>query len=364
MDRRGFILSTGFLTTAVATGRIWDVTRDFGAAGDGATDDTAAIQAAVDQAAAAGQPATIMLPRRHRIDGTVTCRSSHMRFTGGGEILIGPTSTQARKLRFADPGGSIRNIQIDNLSFTSTRQITDLVDAGVIGFDNASEDLEDIRILNCRFSMQRDGHVAILIAISNRSTARRLRVEGCTFDGIRYASVALNAHDDVENRRMEDVLVDGNTFINHPGSFPVTISGGVAGVRVTRNRIIGAGGLYGVELAGSVRGCVIAENVFGGGFSSNGGIIGTSGPPAYEAHSNVVVASNTTDESVTGGFVFQHIRESVIIGNRFAYTGLMAFNGAAGRGVHVFMTGNWLRTGSISDFGGARVVEAQNYFDD
>ncbi|MDR1145544.1 MAG: glycoside hydrolase family 55 protein [Verrucomicrobiales bacterium] len=68
-----------------ADGKILDVKQDYGAKGDGQTDDTAAIQQAIDAARAAADGAIVYFPvGRYAISKTVTVSGGHYRLQGGG----------------------------------------------------------------------------------------------------------------------------------------------------------------------------------------------------------------------------------------------------------------------------------------
>ncbi|HSM79640.1 MAG TPA: glycosyl hydrolase family 28-related protein, partial [Bryobacteraceae bacterium] len=84
--RKGMLRSAsqGFLQeTARVPGRVFDARRDFGAEGDGLRDDTAAIQKAIDSAAAASGDAIAYLPTGSYVV-TQTLRITGQRFFVGG----------------------------------------------------------------------------------------------------------------------------------------------------------------------------------------------------------------------------------------------------------------------------------------
>lgn len=71
--------------TAAVPSRVFDVKTDFGAKGDGKTDDTAAIQQAIDAARRAGKEALAYLPPGHYvITRTLKITGSNYRFGGSG----------------------------------------------------------------------------------------------------------------------------------------------------------------------------------------------------------------------------------------------------------------------------------------
>ena len=97
--------SSGFLTGAIArtvSTKLQEVisVKDFGAVGDNATDDTAAIQAAIDAAAAAGQ-GTIYFPNGYyKVTSTLNITSSYIG-------LVGESYTSCKIIPFSDYGDVI-----------------------------------------------------------------------------------------------------------------------------------------------------------------------------------------------------------------------------------------------------------------
>jgi hypothetical protein len=94
----------------VGTAEVWNV-HDFGAVGDGSTDDAAAIQAAIDAAAAAGG-GTVYLPAgRFAVSQTLQVTSSHLTMRGEGtsSVILG-TFAAGDVISVHRPSGSSANI--------------------------------------------------------------------------------------------------------------------------------------------------------------------------------------------------------------------------------------------------------------
>jgi hypothetical protein len=117
-QRQGAVLEAGqhFLKSTVAVPqRIFDAKRDFGAKADGTTDDTAAVQQAIDAARAAGQGAIAYLPT-----GNYVIRET-LRLRGGG-YTVGGSGWCTRLLWRGAEGGTLilveapQNLTLEHLN--------------------------------------------------------------------------------------------------------------------------------------------------------------------------------------------------------------------------------------------------------
>jgi len=91
--RRGGVVTSAmerfFCDTVAVPGRVFDAVRDFGAKGDGQTDDTAALQATIDAARQAGNGAIAYLPTgRYLVSQTLTI-TGHDYTVGGSGFRCG-----------------------------------------------------------------------------------------------------------------------------------------------------------------------------------------------------------------------------------------------------------------------------------
>ena len=113
--------------------------RDFGAAGDGVTDDTAAIQAAIDFAAAGGN--TVLLPHGiFLIDSNLTASGPVVKFSGPGTLKGGVRSATLII------GDAVTDLYINGVTFTTMAGIatesTSSNLASVLFCDNTVNDCE------------------------------------------------------------------------------------------------------------------------------------------------------------------------------------------------------------------------------
>ncbi|WP_433802903.1 hypothetical protein [Actinomycetospora sp. CA-084318] len=156
---------------------------DFGAVGDGETDDSAALQEAVD--AAAGRRAVGLDDRRYLV-GDVRLRS-RTRIVGPGTLVFRPGARHTLTVNpgtggTADPADNVRDITIDGVDFVGTSRD---------GFSEFEYQIwlsavSDVTIRACRFeAFQGD---AIMIGSGEDAGVerhnRRVKVLDCRFDGV------------------------------------------------------------------------------------------------------------------------------------------------------------------------------------
>ena len=98
--------------TAAVPGQVFDAVRDFGAKGDGQTDDTAAVQAAIDAARQAGRGAIAYLPTGRYVCQAADC-GDRARLHGGRQRIplraglarrSGPADGRSRRRAERDAG--------------------------------------------------------------------------------------------------------------------------------------------------------------------------------------------------------------------------------------------------------------------
>ncbi|MHB9023081.1 MAG: glycosyl hydrolase family 28-related protein [Armatimonadota bacterium] len=112
-----------FRDTVDVTGKVIDAKRDFGAKGDGRTDDTQAIQRTIDAARAHGRGAIAYLPLGHyKISATleVTGADYAIESTGFQSKLIWNGATDGVMMQVIDP----RNVRIEHLEMSGPNTVT------------------------------------------------------------------------------------------------------------------------------------------------------------------------------------------------------------------------------------------------
>lgn len=165
-DRSRFIYDRGRT-------RVFDVTRKYGAVGNGIADDTSAIQDALDDAAASADGGDVFLPNLHRITAAL-----HVD-TGAGVRLLGIPNVSALIQDHAtedtlvlDGGGADEQpVQIYGLAFSAAQVNT----GRQIHFSAAA--VRRAIIENCRFSI----HANCQGSAINTGSADELNIDLCRF---------------------------------------------------------------------------------------------------------------------------------------------------------------------------------------
>jgi hypothetical protein len=208
-----------------ATTAIYDV-RQFGATGDGRTDDTAAIQAAIDASPATG--GTVMLPpgiyivaptRTKGIDFT-----SNLRVIGAGERSVIKIKDHAGNWQrlFAPRGGaSVENVSFEDLSFDANIRnnpeatINEKDDSTYQTFISATAG-RNLSVRRCRFNP----YSGVWAISFNGKTIRDCAVTDCSF-----TFVMRDGSPDYDNSA---VYIEGSNYTmsgNHFQSMPLPLRG-------------------------------------------------------------------------------------------------------------------------------------------
>jgi hypothetical protein len=332
---------------------------DYGADGTGARDATDSVQRAVAAAEAIGGGMVVFPEGTYRLDGTVMCKSSNMRFWGAGRAsIIKKTSaaTQPTALRFSKPRTTIRGVEVAFLSFVSDRR-TSNADVAMVDFAVGTENLNDIEVHHCRFTLPHDGSIALLFACAASTTIDNVRIHDNVFEDCQYSSIAIN-NSFSPAYRVNRVSICRN-HLRNAGDFPITCAGPITALVVSENYVKQDGGDYGVEIVGP-KGCILSNNVFEGKFDV--AVIGSSGSPSNPVGQDVLIEGNVSVGTLAGGFVLQNLSRAVIRNNQLRYSGTMVFSGV-GNGCTVSLVDNWLEapTPYVAN-DGANVYSLDNRF--
>lgn len=202
--------------------------RDYGAQGDGTTDDTAAIQAAIDAVPASG--GTVMFPAGTYIVAPTRTRciaiKSHLRLTGVGADSVLKVRDRAgdwyRLLSPRDPGAAVDDLTIEDLAFDAniannpSSRITEKVDTTYQTFIlvNAGR---DIQVRRCRFAPC----AGVWAVALNGATVRDCAVTDCYFH-----FVMRDGNPDYDNAM---VYIEGTNYTLSGNRFETTITPGRGG---------------------------------------------------------------------------------------------------------------------------------------
>ncbi len=168
--------------------------KDFGAVGDGAADDTAAIQAALDYAAtlaaSLAQPAGILVnssqpavevhfpPGKYKVTAQIVVTTARIRLFGENALLwTGVNGVLPASYLVKFTAGYYTVVQ--GLSFGST-------ETGCIEFDCPNVSSAVVRIIDCAFMGNVSGGVAVGTAIKYSNQSSSLFVENCQFRDVKH----------------------------------------------------------------------------------------------------------------------------------------------------------------------------------
>lgn len=316
--------------------------RWFGAAGDGSTDDTTAMQAAHNTGAVVYYPAT----------------ASHYKFTilsiaQGGIIGQGPTTL----LKSSDTTSS------DVITYTGngSNGVYPLFRDFSLSGPNTSSSIVKTAGVGLRFNPTRDAGALQNFTLSNINFAdlpdcldlsytAAVSVETCTFYFYRNKAIRFANPNHVD---VGDSHVTGCTFFNGTGATYANLGAGIyqesgGGLRISNNKFNGGNAHYTLNLLGQTSDLIITGNSFENCASA---AIGLSNPNNTAAapirFENVVIganqfARNTVD--ITANAIPNYLNTSYwdnvsITGNSFTFHG-------SGNSVQAYTARNWNISGN------------------
>ena len=301
--------------------REWVSVKDFGAVGDGVTDDRAAFQSAINAVVASGGGVIYVPPGTYQFVSFASINGNNVQIVGAGDASIlrkAATGTTPAILNLTGSGGSVSNFKLSNV-----RVVNQLVTSSTTALIHLDwPDLNGYEVSNCSFSNPVGAINCLFIKTQVGKTVRHVRVQNNRFESSGRMHFELINHDNGDVYAASDVFITGNYFGS--ASFGVSLSGPMEKGTVSENIFENCS--YGIELVG-MRSITIDSNVFAGTMTS--GLISTSGSMEM---TNVVISNNTTRGRVTGRIFLSNLSRAVITGNQFYTTSALVLSGAGTTG--------------------------------
>jgi len=291
--------------------------KDFGAVGDGVTDDSAAIQAAVTSLTAGG---TVFFPKgTYQLLTDIQFSVSNLTFYGEtGASTLRKGSAASNEYIFRATGtGTLSNIVFRELQLT-TQRISASGTQALINIDGQT--VNGLTVENCVFSNTTAYCNSIFAKAATGKTIARVRILNNQILSSNRMGFEIINHDNGSTYSVSDVLVSGNIFASC-ASMGVSISGPIEKVVIDDNTFTNCT-TNSVEIVGP-RGCHITNNVFSG---TTGSLISSSGGLS-SVGSGIVISDNTTNGTVTGRVFLDNAGAAVISNNNLRMSGRLELSG-------------------------------------
>lgn len=209
--------------------------KDYGARGDGVTDDTAAIQAAINATSAKGG-GTVYFPHGTYYVSNIIWLASYVSLIGDNVTIVAPSSTTQRQV-FGQPGGSgatLHYITIDGFTLSSTN------DKPRVGASNGalSSNLMFIHVGSCdHFTLKNCAMYNGEYMFKCDGTGSVVRLENLRGSGL-YMPLYIQIVDDLVGENWDfDAMTTGTNLDHH-----LYLNGGMTNVSIKRIKFSGGSG--------------------------------------------------------------------------------------------------------------------------
>lgn len=290
--------------------------KDFGATGDGSTDDSTAIQAAVTALSSGG---ICFFPKGNYLIDTKITMASNIKFMGEGyATTINKYGSSSDHFIFASSSsGTLSNVEMSNIRFT-TDKVSASGTQSMINFDGP--DVDNIKIVDCYFENTTAFCDSIFFKAASGKTITNIIISRNEFRSSDRMAIEFINHDNTSSYNISNIRICDNK-ISTCASMGVSLSGPVEQFVIANNNIEDCL-TYGLEFAGGPRGGTVSGNVFSGTFTY---LISNSNGGSYAVGNDITITGNSCNGQVTGDIRLENYGTGVISGNKWNLSGRFIF---------------------------------------
>lgn len=271
--------------------------KDFGAVGDGVTDDTAAIQAAIDAVGSAGGGSVYIPVGTYKLTDSLTVSNDYVALIGDGSsasVLLGSDPTKWI-IKF---NANADHMLIDSLWIKGSA-VSDATTQYGIGYTSDSDDPESVVIQNCKFSHSNNGIVV--------GSGRFWKITQNSFDtlvgitsgtGYGILAAAANSNNVFSENTFKGTLT---THLRHAIYNSVGASFNVVANNVIKDCNEAGISFNATSAQAGVRGVIVSNNIIEGG-----GVAATTDAAAINLNGNIqdcVVSGNIVRNRANAGIL-------------------------------------------------------------
>jgi len=290
----------------------------FGAVGDGVTDDTVAIQAAIDAIVLAAKGVLLFPPGTYKITAELTAAFTDTLVTGKGATLTGSFGYGLLKLL------ATTNTVIEHIVFNNTH--TNAVeDTGKSVVYSANVAIDNLTIRDCTFKCP-NAYTSAFTIYARTSTAdttgsiKGLKIVNNLFENVGRICITLMNRSTTADayNATRDILVENNRVETSGAAgangFFISLDGSGSKVSISNNHIKDAL-LIGIENTGWTD-CVYERNIFSG-TANKYAPFGFSAADVTRPMTHQVIKGNITKDEMQSACNFYEVDDSTFSNNVF-----------------------------------------------